>query len=153
LVSTPPRSEPTMPRGMPISLSTATAPSWYSDMSTRIIFFSSPKRRSRDRLRSSVLPTPGRAQEQQDAVRPVEAVLQRSLVQTRPASHRLDRIALTDDPLAEIVSTLRKPVGDLAEHHVLGMRAIFEMTLTTSPPVTSQRFRSRRGRPRCPASR
>ena len=47
-----------MPRGMPISLSTATAPSWYSDMSTRIIFFSSPNRNSATDFASSVLPTP-----------------------------------------------------------------------------------------------
>src|SRR5439155_852438 len=54
----PPRSLPTIPRGIPISLSTATEPSWYSDMSTRTIFFSSPNRNSATAFASSVLPTP-----------------------------------------------------------------------------------------------
>ena len=43
---------------MPISLSTPIEPSWYSDMSTRIIFFSSPNRNSATAFASSVLPTP-----------------------------------------------------------------------------------------------
>ena len=41
-----------------MSLSTPIAPSWYSDMSTRIIFFASPKSASATALASSVLPTP-----------------------------------------------------------------------------------------------
>ena len=77
-----------MPRGMPISLSTPIAPSWYSDMSTRIIFFSSPNRNSRHRLGQLGLADAGRAEEQQHAVRTIEAVLQRSLVQHQPARER-----------------------------------------------------------------
>ncbi len=84
---------PTMPRGMPISLSTPTAPSWYSDMSTRIIFFSSPNRNVGHRLGQFGLADAGRPEEQQHAVGPVEAVLERPLVQHQPARHRVDRLA------------------------------------------------------------
>src|SRR5436309_5519539 len=40
---------------LPIYLSTATDPSWYSDMSTRTIFFSSPNRRWRSEEHTSEL--------------------------------------------------------------------------------------------------
>ena len=90
-----------MPRGMPINLSTDTAPSWYSDMSTRIIFFSSPNRNSRDGLGELGLADAGRTEEQQHAVRPIESVLQRALVQHQPARDRVDRLLLPDDALAE----------------------------------------------------
>ena len=108
-----------MPRGMPISLSTPTAPSWYSDMSTRIIFFSSPNRNSRHRLRQLGLADAGRAEEQQHAVGPIEAVLQRALVQHQPARDGVDRLPLADDARRRGAPRCRwKRSRDLAEHHV-----------------------------------
>ena len=54
----PPLSLPTIPLGMPMSLSTAMDESLYSLMSSLIIFFSLPKRNSAKALATSVLPTP-----------------------------------------------------------------------------------------------
>ena len=83
----PPRSLPTMPRGMPISLST--------DDRTVLVFghvdadhlLLVAEQEFGDRLRELGLADAGRAEEQQHAVGAIETVLQRSLVQHEPLSH------------------------------------------------------------------
>ena len=90
-----------MPRGMPMSLSTATEPSWYSDMSIADHLLLVAEQELGDRLRELGLADAGRAEEQQDAVRPIEAVLERPLVQHQPARHRADGLLLADDPLLQ----------------------------------------------------
>src|SRR5439155_497890 len=57
-VKIPPRSDPTIPRGIPISFSIPTVPSAYSLMSMRIILCSSPNINSATAFASSVFPTP-----------------------------------------------------------------------------------------------
>ena len=60
-----------------------------------------------DRLRQLRLADAGRAEEEQDAVGPVEAVLQRTLVQHEPPRDGVDRLALSDDARAESLLDVR----------------------------------------------
>ena len=119
-VSTPPRSDPTMPRGMPISLSTATAPSWYSDMSTRIIFFSSPNRNSATDLASSVLPTPVGPRNSSTPSGRSNPSLSGPLFSTRRRATASIASRWPTTRVAEARFDVAEPIRHLAEHHVLG---------------------------------
>ena len=61
----------------------------------------------RDRLRELGLADAGRAEEQQHAVRPIESVLERALVQHQPARDGADGLLLADDALLQ--TALRCP--------------------------------------------
>src|SRR4029079_2914034 len=71
-----------------------------------------------DRLREFRLADTGRPEEQQDTVRTVESVLERSLVEHQPARYGIDRLALPDNALAQAGLHVAEPVGHFAKDHV-----------------------------------
>ena len=77
-----------MPRGMPISLSTATAAVLVLGHVDADHLLLVAEQELGDRLRELGLADAGRAEEQQHAVGPIEAVLERALVQHQPAARR-----------------------------------------------------------------
>jgi len=71
------------------------------------------------RLGQLGLPDAGRAEKEQDPVGPIEAVLQRSLVQHQTMRDRVDRLLLADDPLLQPRLDVLEPVVHVAADHVL----------------------------------
>ena len=138
-VSKPPRSLPTMPRGMPISLSTDTAPSWYSDMSMRIIFFSSPKRNSATALASSVLPTPVGPRNSSTPSGRSKPPLSGPLFRTSRRASARTACSWPTTRRARRASRSWKRSPTSRNTMSSGMRAASETTWTTSLAVTSQR--------------
>jgi len=59
-----------------------------------------------------------RTEEEQHAVRAIESVLERSLVQDQAMRHRFDGIALPNESLRQLPLDLLEAIGDVAEHHV-----------------------------------
>ena len=97
-VSCPPSSYPTYPGGAPTSRETENF-SMYSLMSTRISASGSSKRNLAMTRASSVLPTPGRPEEDEGADRPAR-VAQAGPVAADRLGDRRDRLLLADDVLA-----------------------------------------------------
>ena len=94
----------------------------YSDMSMRTIASSSPNRNSASVRASSVLPTPGRAEEDERAGRAL-GVLQAGARAADGLRDDLDRLRLADDALVQLVlhahELLRLGLGEL-EHRDAG---------------------------------
>ena len=109
---------------MPISLSTATDPSWYSDMSMRIIFFSSPNRYSATALASSVFPTPVGPRNSRTPSGLSKPSLSGPLFRIRRSRHRSDGVLLTDDAFAKAVLEVRKRSETSRKTMSSGMRAV-----------------------------
>jgi hypothetical protein len=79
-----------------------------------------PEQELRHRLRQLGLANAGRPEEQQHTIGTIEPVLERPFVQDQPLGDRFDRLSLTDDPRGEASLDVAEPIGDFAEHHVLG---------------------------------
>ena len=63
-------------------------------------------------------PDAGRSEKHQHAIGPIEAVLERALVQHEPVRERLHRLLLTDHTLLQPRLDLLETIADIAEHHV-----------------------------------
>ena len=97
-----------------------TEPSWYSDMSTRIIFFSSPNRNSATDFASSVLPTPVGPRNSSTPSGRSNPSLSGPLFSTSRRATARDRVRLADDARLQARFDVLEAIGDVAEHHVLG---------------------------------
>ncbi len=60
----------------------------------------------------------GRPEEKQHAVRTIESILERALVQNHPASHGFHRIGLADHALAQLLRDVAEPIRHVADDHV-----------------------------------
>ena len=89
----------------------------YSDMSMRMSAFSSSNRNSASALVSSVLPTPVGPEEHERADRPVR-ILQPGARAAHGRRHRLDRIGLADDALAELLLHAQQLFALAFEHAI-----------------------------------
>ena len=128
-----------MPRGMPISLSMPTAPSWYSDMSRRIIFFSSPNRNAATDFASSVLPTPVGPRNSSTPSGRSNPSLSGPLFSTSRRATASIALPLPDDALAQPLFEIAEASDTSRNTMSSGIVATLEMTLTTSAAVTSHR--------------
>ena len=97
-----------------------TEPSWYSDMSTRTIFFSSPNRNSATAFASSVLPTPVGPRNSSTPSGRSKPSLSGPLFSTSRRATALTRLLLPDDALLQRALDVLEAIGDVAEDHVLG---------------------------------
>ena len=153
-VSTPPRSLPTMPRGMPISLSTDTRTVLVLGHVDADHLLLVAEQELGHRLGQLGLADAGRAQEQQHAVGPVEPALERSLVEHQAVRQRAHRLTLPHDAAGRDGFEVLEP---LVRRRGTPCRA---GSAPTPTPRGRRRWRSRpsagpfpRARPPCPASR